>query len=154
MNLCASGQLPKEATSPGMPEPMETANHGLANTIRQRHPETFQQRGCQLRAPGRLGNPSGDGERPNGEAAPKEPFLKKERRSGKDDGGWGPQGTAELSSEFPYLGGSGAFIKEINCRHQEDAGVLGKSWLWTYRKQISPRAARLCLPKGGADSEK
>lgn len=31
MNLCASGQLPKEATSPGMPDPVEAASPGLAN---------------------------------------------------------------------------------------------------------------------------
>ena len=84
-----------------MPEPMETANHGLANTIRQRHPEAFQQSGCQLRAPGRLGNPSGAGERPNGEPAPKEPFLKKERRSGKDDGGGAHRGLQGSVPNFP-----------------------------------------------------
>lgn len=84
-----------------MPEPMGTARPGLANTICQQHPEAFQQSGCQLRAPGRLGSPSGAGERPNGEPAPKEPFLKKERRSGEGGGGGAHTGLQGSIPHFP-----------------------------------------------------
>lgn len=79
MNPCF-GEVPKEATSSGMLELAEKAGPGLADAFCQLPLEYFQQNGCQLRAPGGLGNPSEAGERPNGEPAPKEPFLKKERR--------------------------------------------------------------------------
>lgn len=91
MNPCALGQLPKEATSQDAGT-YGKASPGLVNTIRQRPPEDFQQSGCQLWAPGRLGNPSEAGERPNREPAAKEPVLKKERRWG-----WGSPRTAGLS---------------------------------------------------------
>lgn len=108
MNPCALGQLPEEATSPRTLELMKKASPGLADPIRQWLLEDFQQSGCQLQAlgsglqaPGRLGNPSKAGERPNGESDAKEPFLKKERKSGRGVRGgacMGPQGSV---SNFP-----------------------------------------------------
>lgn len=52
MNPCALGQLPMEATSPGMLEPTDKASPRLTDAIRQRPLEDCQQSGCQLWAPG------------------------------------------------------------------------------------------------------
>lgn len=46
----------------------------------------------------------------------------------------GPMWGRTASIEPLYLGRSRAFIKEINCGHQEDSEVLGKSGLWTCQK--------------------
>lgn len=148
-NSCDLGQLPKEATSPRMLQRMEKASPGLANTIHQRPPEDFQQSGCQLWAPGRLGNPSEAGERPNGEPAPRAPFLKKERKSRKGGGGgahMGPQGSVANFSTWEDLEHS--LMKSI-AGTQEGSEVLGKSRLWTCQKYISPLAVWLSLPNGG-----
>lgn len=86
------GHLPRDAGTDGQGRP------GLTDTIHQRPLEDFQQSGCQLWAPGRMGNPSGVGERPNEEPAPPEPFLQKERKSRKGDGVGPPWGR-----RAPYL---------------------------------------------------
>lgn len=120
--------------------------------IRQRHPEAFLRSGCQLRAPGRLGNPRGAVEpwsrgKAKPEPAPKEPFLKKAGRRGRA-GGWGPHGTAGLG--LPYLGGSAALIKEIDGRHQEDSEELVRAGL-PKNNPPTPASSLARLPSG-ADS--
>ena len=118
VNLCALGQLPKEATSPGTPEPMGAARPGLANAIRHSSAASRSLPAKRLSAPGsgQAGKSPWSRGKAKPEPAPKEPFLKKAGRRGRA-GGWGPHGTAGLG--LPYLGGSAALIKEIDGRHQE-----------------------------------
>ena len=52
VNLCALGQLPKEATSPGTPEPMGAARPGLANAIRHSSAASRSLPAKRLSAPG------------------------------------------------------------------------------------------------------
>lgn len=102
VNLCAPGQLPKEATSPGTPEPMGAARPGLANAIRHSSAASRSLPAKRLSAPGsgQAGKSPWSRGKAKPEPAPKEPFLKKAGRRGRA-GGWGPHGTAGLGLDSP-----------------------------------------------------
>lgn len=149
MNLCALGQLPKEATSPGTPEPTGAARPGLANAIRHSSAASRSLPAKRLSAPGsgQAGKSPWSRGKAKPEPAPKEPFLKKAGRRGRA-GGWGPHGTAGLG--LPYLGGSAALIKEIDGRHQEDSEELVRAGL-PKNNPPTPASSLARLPSG-ADS--
>ena len=93
MNLCALGRLPKQATSPGTPEPMGAARPGLAIAIRH----GTQKPSCEavvssgLRAGWEIPVELGKGQ------------ARTRSKSALSEEGWGvgPTRTARLGSDFP-----------------------------------------------------